>query len=370
MAAVLQKDWPDRKVEILASTTVICILSTAILIWRVVYGVLNKRKLLLCDYLLIVAAVLNIVTTVIRFKTTAHGLGRHILDPSIIKPRDLLDYSYELFINQIINLIAVAILKYSICSYLLALKFSTVYVVIVWASIVMVTIFNLLLPMLGNFSCTPYEANWNKGLKNKDCWYKAPLGLTYMQGVSNCVTDAVYVVAPIIYLRHIQLPRRTQWGLRVVFLLGIVATICSIFKTIELSALRKTRDPTWDGVNLTIWSATELSIGILIASLPPLRKQFDKMFRVILPSSFTTKNKTPGNSIPLYNVSKHHFSKPMGRSELDRDDGSSEHQILPADMDGKITKTVVHEITTMERETTNVMNGPVRTRESYGKMSG
>lgn len=144
------------------------------------------------------------------------------------------------------------------------------------------------------------------------------------------------------------------------------ATVCSIFKTVELSALKKTRDPTWDGVNLTIWSATELSVGILIASLPPLRKVFDKMFRQILPSTFMTKSKTPG-SIPLYNVSKP-YSKPMGRSAIE-DDTDSEKDILPNKAAGTgITKTVVHEVTSAERS--NGVQPPNRTYSTYGKIDG
>lgn len=143
------------------------------------------------------------------------------MDPSIIKPDDIVTYSYTIYQSQVINLIAMAILKYSICAYLLALKFSTIYSIIVWISIVMVTVFNLILPMLANFDCTPFEANWNRAVKGR-CFMPENLGVTYMQGVVNCVTDMVYVVAPIIYLRAIQLPRRTQWGLRIVFLLGLV----------------------------------------------------------------------------------------------------------------------------------------------------
>jgi hypothetical protein len=164
---------------------------------------------------------LNVSTTVIRFKTVEHGLGRHITDPSISKPDDIIDYSYYLYVNQLTNLIAVALLKYSICAYLLALKFSVIYTAVVWVSVVMVTVFVLLTPLLSNLSCTPFEANWNRAVKGK-CWYKAPLGITYMQGVVNVLTDVVYVVAPILYLRSIQLPKRTQWGVRIVFLLGIV----------------------------------------------------------------------------------------------------------------------------------------------------
>lgn len=121
------------------------------------------------------------------------------------------------------------------------------------------------------------------------------------------------------------------------------ATICSIFKTVELDALRKTKDPTWDGVDLTIWSATELSVGILIASLPPLRAHFDKFFRRIVPTKFA-KSQTPGNSMPLYNFSNR-FSKAV-HTMKGVDDASSERHILPEDAHGEgIVKTVALEIT-------------------------
>ncbi|KAF2708442.1 hypothetical protein K504DRAFT_535041 [Pleomassaria siparia CBS 279.74] len=366
-----QQEWPNRGLEIILSTTIVCVLSTLLLIWRIVYGLMQKRRLLLCDYLLVVATMMNVTTTILRFKTTDHGMGRHFNDPSLTFPNDILIYSYYLYINQVINLIAMTVLKLSICAYLLALNFSTIYIVVVWASILMVTVFNFLLPIMSIFGCRPFEANWNRALKGK-CWFQSGPGLTYMQGVSNCVTDAVYVIAPLIYLRTIQLPSRTQWGLRVVFLLSIMATVCSIFKTYELSSLAKTNDPTWDGVDLTIWSATELSVGILVASLPPMRKQFDKLFRYILPTTMQSKSETPGKSIPLYNSSKHqsiyqskhNFSRPMGLSE-DNDDGSSERHMLPEGepVQGKIVKTVVHEITSIECE--SPVNGPVRHYENY-----
>ncbi|KAF1971168.1 hypothetical protein BU23DRAFT_471896 [Bimuria novae-zelandiae CBS 107.79] len=353
--------WPNRGAEIIGSTLSICILSTGMLIWRIVYGIQSKRKLLVCDYLLIVAACLNVASSGIRIKATVHGQGRHIMDPSISKPFDVLQYSYYLYIGQVINLLAVATLKLSICTYLLALPFGLVYKLIVYISIAMIAVFNFTLPMLGLFCAKPFEANWNKSIKGK-CFYKGGTALTYMQGISNIITDVVYIIAPIIYLSTVQLSSRTQWGLRGVFCLGLIATICSIFKTIELRNLQKTKDPTWDGVDLTIWSATELSVGILVASLPPLRKHFERLLRHVLPSTFqTSKQRTPGSrsGIPMYNVSRisKRNAKIMGRSDIGIDDGDSERSILPGtggpppNTDGGIMKTVVHEVTTESRAT-------------------
>lgn len=57
MADTQQQEWPNRRLEVLIPTTTLCVLSSLVLIWRVVVGMKQKRKLMLCDYLLIVAAV-------------------------------------------------------------------------------------------------------------------------------------------------------------------------------------------------------------------------------------------------------------------------------------------------------------------------
>ena len=121
-------------------------------------------------------------------------------------------------------------------------------------------------------------------------------------------------------------------------------------KTYHFTALKKTTDPTWDAVDLSIWSATELSIGVLTASLPPLRKQFDKLFRAILPTTLRGSRSKPPTGIPMYNVSKQATvgSKPWKRPGVTQDD-DSERSILPPNTEGAITKTVVHEVTTEER---------------------
>ncbi|KAI2484012.1 NAD-binding protein [Pyrenophora tritici-repentis] len=117
-------------------------------------------------------------------------------------------------------------------------------------------------------------------------------------------------------------------------------------KTVELSALMKTRDPTWDGTSLSIWSATELSVGILTASLPPLRKQFEGLTQKILPSSFLKgRSKPTGQVMPLY-VSKPATvnGKPKGNQSQDvmrGDDSESQRHILREQSSkGDVTRTI------------------------------
>jgi hypothetical protein len=125
--------------------------------------------------------------------------------------------------------------------------------------------------------------------------------------------------------------------------------MCSIFKTIELKSLVNTRDPTWDTVDLAIWASSEASIGILIASLPPLRKAFDHLFKYILPSVLRTSHKTPHPSygqssgkirMSTFQNSKAYHSRVAGESVLDND-GASDRAILEDEENtiGGITKT-------------------------------
>jgi hypothetical protein len=120
----------------------------------------------------------------------------------------------------------------------------------------------------------------------------------------------------------------------------------------------KTQDPTWDGVNLTIWSSCEASIGILIASLPPLRKAFDQFFQRFLPSTLQNTNaKTPyygyGKSshgdirMGTFQSSKAYRSRLPGESVLDNDSDSDRAILKDEESRGAgITKTT--QVTVLE----------------------
>jgi hypothetical protein len=135
-------------------------------------------------------------------------------------------------------------------------------------------------------------------------------------------------------------------------------------KTCTLPALLKIKDPTWESTDLVIWFGIELSVGVLIAALPPLKKQFDGIFRRLLPSTFlNSKPRSRAPGIPLYDVSKSTRRRPRVEGG-DDDDGDSERRILAGQTGkGEITKTVVHEVRSEERDSSVQM--PDRTYNVY-----
>lgn len=48
------------------------------------------------------------------------------------------------------------------------------------------------------------------------------MALGYSGAATNILTDLIFTVAPLVYISRVQLPKRTLWGVRAVFLLGLM----------------------------------------------------------------------------------------------------------------------------------------------------
>lgn len=62
----IPQDWPNERIKILVPAWTLLIISSAFLLWRVVYGFMHGRKFMICDYLLIIATVGFIPTQIGR----------------------------------------------------------------------------------------------------------------------------------------------------------------------------------------------------------------------------------------------------------------------------------------------------------------
>lgn len=52
------------------------------------------------------------------------------------------------------------------------------------------------------------------------CWPQSVrIANAYIQAGANVITDFVFTASPLIYLQQVKLPKRTRWGVRIVFLL-------------------------------------------------------------------------------------------------------------------------------------------------------
>ncbi|KAF2006844.1 hypothetical protein P154DRAFT_480599 [Amniculicola lignicola CBS 123094] len=318
----------DRSKEILIAIPILAAVSSIFIVFRLAVSFRNRRFYLLTDYLLVLGAALEIVAVVYVYQTALHGQGKHVWDPSMT-PANLSAYFKELWFAQLFNIYAMAAVKGSIAAYLLMLDFSKTFRIMVWISLFIHITTNFIYPSVILFGeCAPIAKHWNPMLPGY-CWRDTPRVVSgYLGAGSNIATDLFYTSAPLVYLHNVQLPSRTKWGVRVVFLLGLITTTISALKFYEMRALHDSLDPSYKAVNLSIYSNAEVAAGIITASLPPLRKTIENLLKKVLPEGFMgmATSRTKGNSynMPVYGSQNSRTEKP----KHEQDDGS-EKAILP-----------------------------------------
>lgn len=129
------------------------------------------------------------------------------------------------------------------------------------------------------FLCQPLAGFWDKTLPGIKC---LPDLSTWLGGaIGNILTDLLVFALPIPMLSKLNLP-----GVQKAILLGILSLG---FLTIALSVVRikylrlNENDVSWSNVSLTCLSMSELTLGIISACVPTMRRLFFKPAQRMLP---------------------------------------------------------------------------------------
>lgn len=167
---------------------------------------------------------LAVAGAVFGYKMAEVGAGRHVWDPILSVPGNMEKFLKYLWIGQLLNLYGMALVKLSICAYILMLNFSKPFRILIWISMAVHILTNFVFPTIILFGeCTPYTAHWDLAAPPGSCWPTKPKVVSgYLGAATNIVTDLIYSITPLVYISHVQLNKRTSWGVRVVFLFGLV----------------------------------------------------------------------------------------------------------------------------------------------------
>ncbi|KAH6864661.1 Alpha/Beta hydrolase protein [Alternaria alternata] len=322
----------DRSNALKIPIITLIIFSSVFVLLRLGINWRNRNFFLLTDHLLWTGQVIAVAGAACCYRMAEVGGGRHIWDP-MLTPRNLETYLYYLWLGQLLNLYGMALVKLSVCAYIFMLDFSRTFRIIIWASVVIHVLVNVVFPTVILFGeCTPYTKHWDvAGTKPGSCWSATPRVISGYSGAAvNILTDLLYTMAPLIYIARVQLPKRTIWGVRAVFLCGLITTTISALKLYEMKSLNESPDPTYSAVNLSVFAIAEVFVGVFTACLPPLRKTFENLLRKVLPTSITGgSGKGSRQSYALQNTGPQMSGKSSKRKHDTDDD--SELGILPDD---------------------------------------
>jgi hypothetical protein len=222
---------PDRKYDLVVTNLIITPLAAIFVAWKVVVRFRFNPRLGLSEYLMVAGVVCYFrpvelqhfrpAANITAIVGTYNGQGRLDADPFLTPARRMVTM-HLIYASQSLNIYAMFIVELSICVYLMPFAFRRGFRAIIWLSVVVVVVCNFIIPSIGHFgACWPIAMNWNPNVKGKCRPLSLRLGSAYTQAAANIATDIVYAASPMVYLGQINLPRRTELGIRIVFVLAL-----------------------------------------------------------------------------------------------------------------------------------------------------
>ncbi|GAB7350189.1 hypothetical protein MBLNU459_g0851t1 [Dothideomycetes sp. NU459] len=248
------------------------------------------------DACLLTALMFSIAVTVTMIGQLNHGLGK---DVSEISPQDLVTALKYFWASIWLYNLTICFTKVSIVfQYLRIWSVQRGFRIICYAvlgfiiSIAIWTVFGSV------WLCAPARKFWDPSVSGT-CQDKFP-NFFANAGLS-IVTDLILIIMPMPFLKSLRLPIRQKIAVMFVFALGSFVCIVSFIRLRYLSRIAHSKDPTRDNVNAATWSVIEINVGIVCASLPPLKAFLSRIFPGLMASNFSasTNNEFSGGSSPM-----------------------------------------------------------------------
>ncbi|KAF4973331.1 hypothetical protein FZEAL_9347 [Fusarium zealandicum] len=287
---------PSQQTTFKVNAIVACVIAEIAVILRVCSKLIILHKLGPDDYLIIVAGVATVPYLYLHCTLADLGFGLNIWD---IQPFDNLYQLLKLFwIDQMMYSLHLYATKLSILFFLRSIFTSSVFKKWVTGVATFVALSGAATLFTTGLQCLPASFNWT-GWDGESVGHCNDLNSqTYAFGALNMVCDIVILVMPLGELWKLQVRGRQKIQLFVMFSIGIIVTVFSIIRLPFLVNLGKTTNPTWEYVEVTIWSIWETELGMVCASLPAIRHLAKHMWpnamRTIASVMSTGKSKDTG----------------------------------------------------------------------------
>ncbi|KAG5660255.1 hypothetical protein KAF25_003777 [Fusarium avenaceum] len=317
----------SQQMKFRINSIVACILAEIAVILRIYSKVKILGKLGPDDYFIMIAAVATVPYIWLACRLADLGFGLNIWD---IQPFDRLYELLKLFwIDQIMYSVHLYSTKISILFFLRSIFTTSEFKKLTLIIGVFVALCGAATMITTGLQCLPSSFNWTgwDGEHKGKC--NDLNSQTYAFGGINMACDIVILILPLPHLWKLQVKGRQKIQLFVMFSLGIVVTVFSIIRLPFLISLGKTSNPTWEYVEVTIWSIWETELGMVCASLPAIRHLFKHMFpnamaTIASKMSFSSSNKdsTYDKGSGSWGGSRGTRSKPENKAYYELDERS------------------------------------------------
>ncbi|KAI0017629.1 hypothetical protein F4780DRAFT_772205 [Xylariomycetidae sp. FL0641] len=215
------------------------------------------------DYLALLALLIALATGVSQSVNALYGLGKHVWD--LQGPQETMEYLKHFYVSITLYNSGLMFVKLTfLMQYYRVLAVKKMHTICIVAMAIIGS-WSLSQVLVGIFICDPIAGFWDSSL-NATCIPNLPQW--YINAAGNIATDLAIFVLPMPVLGHLNLPRVQRLVLIGIFSLGFFTCAISV---IRIKYLKQGGDSTYENVDASAWSITELCSGVTCACLPTLR---------------------------------------------------------------------------------------------------
>ncbi|KAK9770269.1 hypothetical protein AB5N19_07723 [Seiridium cardinale] len=219
------------------------------------------------DWATIVAAAMGITYTVCQIIMATKGGGNHIWDATY---EDYNVFNYYGVIDKPIFYVTVGFVKISLTLFIRRLadrssrhwKWFCDFFLVTLVLYIAAAIFWEL------FTCNPAQAQWDKLYSGQLATAAVclPAGTQgKVLNITHVVQGVVLLLSPMVILWTVRMDRHKKARLFVMWGVGLIAVLCGLMRHLRADF---TTDIMWDYTELLIWTALDVSVGIITISLP------------------------------------------------------------------------------------------------------
>ncbi|CAG7918512.1 unnamed protein product [Penicillium olsonii] len=245
------------------------ILSTLAVVLRIVARKMTGSRLLLDDYLILVALFFKYSCSSGVAILMFNGLGSHI---TMIPAKNALVYLQVGYSNNFVYTGCIAFIKFSILALYKRLFAIRSMNLAVNAMFGFVCLWVVGVYVAGALICIPASKFWDPTVEGA-CL--DPYKFYYGIQVPNILSDLILLIMPMHVVWTLPIPKSQKALLCGVFLVGGLTLVFSVFRLqamIRLADLGP--DITYNQVPVVVWTCVEAAVGITAACLPNLRPLF------------------------------------------------------------------------------------------------
>lgn len=264
----------DRGSTLTATAVVFLVLTWLALIARGWVRVRITRRLWFDDYVLLVSMAMFNIFVGMYLMAVYWGLGKHMEDPKI---KSLRNSVQAWFYGDIFYTICSATFRLAAGEQLIrhVTRKSQLWVVytLTWINI----IYNFYMVFILIFQCRPIYYFWERTVFDSPVQGMCRLNIArwslHLQSATAAIIDIVFATMPLWIMKDLNVAHCQRNAVIAVMVLAELAGVAMGLRIPYIREMKLSRDWTWTGADLAIWSVIEPGIGILslcLATFAPI----------------------------------------------------------------------------------------------------